>query len=105
MILTELAKLQWWKVLIILNVYFLSFCRLDHVNQDVTACNKSLSFHLIGDFSSDAQFFVATGVLSVLYCIGIVLVYVMLDAMYQSTGLLPLAVRLHHHHHYHHHEL
>ncbi|GFG38646.1 hypothetical protein Cfor_01672 [Coptotermes formosanus] len=65
--------------------------RLDHVNQDVTACNKSLSFHLIGDFSSDAQFFVATGVLSVLYCIGIVLVYVMLDAMYQSTGLLPLA--------------
>ena len=59
-------------------------------------CNQSqpYSFRLIGDFSSDAQFFVATGVLSLLYCIGIVLVYIMFDAMYQSTGLLPLAVRL-----------
>lgn len=65
--------------------------RLDHVNQLVNYCNKTEYFHLIGDFSSDAQFFVATGVLSVLYCIGIILVYVMLDAMYQSTGLLPLA--------------
>jgi hypothetical protein len=64
------------------------------VNQLVNYCNKTEYFHLIGDFSSDAQFFVATGVLSVLYCIGIILVYVMLDAMYQSTGLLPLAVRL-----------
>jgi len=53
-----------------------------------------MTFRLIGDFSSDAQFFVATGVLSLLYCIAIVLVYIVFDAMYQSTGLLPLAVRL-----------
>jgi hypothetical protein len=74
-------------------MYFLSFCRLDHVSHD--GCNGTKTFRLIGDFSSDAQFFVATGVLSLLYCIAIVLVYIMFDAMYQSTGLLPLAVRLH----------
>jgi len=65
--------------------------RLDHVSHNSTYCNKSTTFRLIGDFSSDAQFFVATGVLSLLYCIAIVLVYIVFDAMYQSTGLLPLA--------------
>jgi hypothetical protein len=65
--------------------------RLDHVNHTGIHCNKSMPFRLIGDFSSDAQFFVATGVLSLLYCIAIILVYVMFDEMYQSTGLLPLA--------------
>jgi len=75
-------------------MYFLSFFRLDHVNHTGIHCNKSMPFRLIGDFSSDAQFFVATGVLSLLYCIAIILVYVMFDEMYQSTGLLPLAVRL-----------
>jgi hypothetical protein len=64
------------------------------VSHNGTYCNKSTTFRLIGDFSSDAQFFVATGVLSLLYCIAIVLVYIVFDAMYQSTGLLPLAVRL-----------
>jgi hypothetical protein len=57
-------------------------------------CNGTHSLHLLGDFSSDAQFFVATGVLSFLYCIGITVVYTMFDAVYQNNGLLPLAVRL-----------
>lgn len=66
--------------------------RLDHEpHQEVSCYNITHKFHLIGDFSSDAQFFVATGVLSLLYCIAIVLVYIMFDAMYQGTGLLPLA--------------
>lgn len=77
-----------------MNINFILFCRLDHVHREVQVCNKTESFHLIGDFSSDAQFFVATGVLSFLYCIGIVVVYIMFDAVYQSNGLLPLAVRL-----------
>ena len=70
------------------------FYRLDHIPPQSTyeACNKTGELHLIGDFSSDAQFFVATGVLSFLYCILIAVVYVMFDAMYQSNGLLPLAV-------------
>lgn len=65
--------------------------RLDHVSHIAHQCNISTPFRLIGDFSSDAQFFVATGVLSLLYCIAIILVYVMFDTVYQSTGLLPLA--------------
>ncbi|PSN40418.1 hypothetical protein C0J52_09274 [Blattella germanica] len=64
--------------------------QLDHVPSQ-EACNRTEPMHLIGDFSSDAQFFVATGVLSFLYCIGIAIVYIMFDAMYQSNGLLPLA--------------
>jgi len=49
------------------------------------------SLSLYGDFSSDAQFFVATGVLSFLYCIGIVVVYTMYDNNYQSNPLVPMA--------------
>jgi hypothetical protein len=60
----------------------------------VANCNGTDSLQLYGDFSSDAQFFVATGVLSFLYCIGIAVVYIMFDAVYQNNGLLPLAVRL-----------
>jgi hypothetical protein len=76
------------------DINFILFYRLDHIRQ-YTNTNKTDYFYLIGDFSSDAQFFVATGVLSFLYCIGITVVYIMFDAMYQSNGLLPLAVRLH----------
>ncbi|KAJ1527616.1 hypothetical protein ONE63_007579 [Megalurothrips usitatus] len=48
-------------------------------------------FYMSGDFSSDSQFFVATGVLSFLYCIGIVVVYAMFEEKYQSNSMLPLA--------------
>jgi hypothetical protein len=64
------------------------------VEYKIVNCNGTESLHLIGDVSSDAQFFVATGVLSFLYCIGITVVYIMFDAVYQNNGLLPLAVRL-----------
>lgn len=60
----------------------------------IANCSGTESLQLFGDFSSDAQFFVATGVLSFLYCIGIAVVYIMFDAVYQNNGLLPLAVRL-----------
>lgn len=46
---------------------------------------------LKGDFSSDAQFFVASGVLAFLYCIGIVVVYALFEEKYQSNKMLPLA--------------
>ncbi|XP_063219603.1 synaptophysin-like protein 1 [Bacillus rossius redtenbacheri] len=61
--------------------------RLDTVMQ--TVCDNP--FHLVGDFSSDAQFFVATGVLSFLYCIFIGIVYLLYDALYQRKDILPLA--------------
>uniref|UniRef100_A0A0K8TRD2 Putative conserved plasma membrane protein n=1 Tax=Tabanus bromius TaxID=304241 RepID=A0A0K8TRD2_TABBR len=43
------------------------------------------------DVSSDAQFFVATGVLSLMYCIFIIAVYALLDDFYRSKSEVPLA--------------
>uniref|UniRef100_A0A6M2DZ27 Putative synaptophysin-like protein n=1 Tax=Xenopsylla cheopis TaxID=163159 RepID=A0A6M2DZ27_XENCH len=43
-----------------------------------------------GDLSSDAQFFVATGVLSFLYCIFVVLLYVVCDELYKQNTQIPL---------------
>lgn len=47
---------------------------------------------LYGDFSSDAQFFVCTGVLAMLYCIGIVVVYAKFDDKYKGNPMWPLIV-------------
>jgi len=43
------------------------------------------------DVSSDAQFYVATGVLSLLYCIFIIAVYAFIDELYKSKSEIPLA--------------
>lgn len=61
--------------------------RFDH-----TACTKnSTRVPMSADVSSDAQFFVATGVLSMLYCVFIIAVYAYLDDLYRSKPELPLA--------------
>ncbi|XP_031629338.1 synaptophysin-like [Contarinia nasturtii] len=46
---------------------------------------------LSADVSSDARFFVATSVLSVLYCIFITAVYTFIDEIYTSKPEVPLA--------------
>ncbi|KAB0801445.1 hypothetical protein PPYR_05799 [Photinus pyralis] len=43
-----------------------------------------------GDFSSDAQFFVTTGVLAMLYTIAIIIVYIKLDNLYKTNSQVPL---------------
>lgn len=43
------------------------------------------------DVASDAQFFVATGVLSLMYCIFIIAVYAFVDDFYKSKTEIPLA--------------
>lgn len=48
-------------------------------------------FYMAGNVSSDAQFYVATGVLSLLYCIFIIGVYAFLDEIYKSKNEVPLA--------------
>lgn len=53
---------------------------------------NSTKLYLSGDVSSDAQFFVATGVLSILYCIFIVAVYTVIDEIYKNKAEIPLAV-------------
>lgn len=52
---------------------------------------QTVNFNLYGDFSSDSQFFVASGVLSFIYCLGIVVVYGMFEEKYQSNSMFPLA--------------
>lgn len=52
--------------------------------------NATLSVNL----ASDAQFFVATGVLSILYCIFIVAVYTIIDEIYKTKSEIPLAVSI-----------
>lgn len=61
---------------------------------DELACtrpNNGTRVPLSADVSSDAQFFVATGVLSMLYCGFIIAVYAYLDDLYRSKPELPLA--------------
>lgn len=50
--------------------------------------------YITADVSSDAQFFVATAVLSILYCIFIIAVYTMIDEIYQTKQEVPLAVSI-----------
>lgn len=47
--------------------------------------------YISGDMSSDSQFFVATGVLSMLYCIFIIAVYGFVDQMYKDKQEFPMA--------------
>lgn len=49
-------------------------------------CNISV----LGDFSSDAKFFVSTGVLAMLYSLAVIIIYTKFDEMYKSNTKLPL---------------
>lgn len=55
-------------------------------------CNNTQLLPL--DVSSDAQFFVATGVLSMLYAITITLVYMYFDDIYKRKPEFPMAVSI-----------
>lgn len=60
-----------------------------------TNCSdESAEVKLYGDFSSDAQFFVCTGVLSMLYCIAIIVIYAKFDDKYKSNAQWPLIVSI-----------
>lgn len=57
------------------------------INENATkVCELKLDF----DYSSDARFFVATGVLAMLYAIAIIIVYAKFDDLYKSNSQLPL---------------
>lgn len=58
-----------------------------------TVCkNGTKSFYISADVSSDARFFVATAVLSILYCAFIAAVYSTIDEVYTTKPEIPLAV-------------
>jgi len=61
--------------------------QLDHVPAKNVSCGSTIrSMYLPGDFSSDAQFFVFTGVLSFLSTIAILGVYVFASEMYMAES-------------------
>lgn len=61
------------------------------VNENNT-CNPLVTIN--GDFSSDAKFFVATGVLAMLYCIFIIILYTLFDELYKNNNQVPLIVSI-----------
>lgn len=63
-------------------------------NVTLTVNNQTCTATVSNDFSSDAKFFVATGVLSMLYAIGIIIVYAKMDEAYKTNKRLPLYVRI-----------
>jgi hypothetical protein len=54
--------------------------------------NNETILSISADLSSDAQFFVATGVLSMLYAGFAIVVYAFLDELYRTKEEIPLAV-------------
>lgn len=64
--------------------------RLDHLTRKEEVCDKPCTFLLMGDFSSDAGFYVTVGVLAFLYCIAALGVYVFLGPIYENNSNFPL---------------
>lgn len=64
----------------------------EHVCPKASGVNETLFISAV--VSSDARFFVATGVLSILYCVFIVCVYTLIDEIYKSKSEIPLAVSI-----------
>lgn len=56
------------------------------------ACGKSYLFNYFGDYSSDAEFFVAAGVLAMLYSLASAAFYCFFDSLYQTNKSFPLVV-------------
>ncbi|KAL3290144.1 hypothetical protein HHI36_023508 [Cryptolaemus montrouzieri] len=54
-------------------------------------CGEHNRYEIIGNFSGDAKFFVWTGILALLYTIGIIAVYLKFDTLYRQNAKIPLA--------------
>ncbi|XP_071532886.1 synaptophysin-like isoform X2 [Panulirus ornatus] len=64
--------------------------RIDSIRTSYKVCGNSESLHLSGDFSSDAEFFVAVGVLAFLYVIGALVLYTLFSSIYDNNDLVPV---------------
>ncbi|XP_050313147.1 phospholipase A1-like [Anthonomus grandis grandis] len=56
----------------------------------IVSPTNNCSATVLNDFSSDSRFFVATGVLSMLISLAIIVVYIKMDEAYKSNKKLPL---------------
>lgn len=61
------------------------------INEGICKTSDNKTHQILVDVASDAQFFVATGVLSLMYCIFIIAVYAFVDDFYKSKSEIPLA--------------
>ncbi|XP_057374057.1 synaptophysin-like [Daphnia carinata] len=64
--------------------------RFDHVIVEEKACGNSYAFSYFGDYSSDAEFFVAAGVLAMLYSLVSLAFYCLCGSSYQTNKTIPL---------------
>jgi len=65
--------------------------RFDHIDvQEVTVCGKKYNLNYFGDYSSDAEFFVASGVLAMLYAMASLAFYCFMDVQYQENKTFPM---------------
>jgi hypothetical protein len=72
-------------------LYFL--IRFDHITiKDKEACGSIYTFSYFGDYSSDAEFFVAAGVLAMLYSLASLGFYCFFGGNYQTNRTFPLVV-------------
>ncbi|EFX81579.1 hypothetical protein DAPPUDRAFT_102301 [Daphnia pulex] len=64
--------------------------RFDHIIVEEKACGNSYTFSYFGDYSSDAEFFVAAGVLAMLYSLASLGFYCFFGGNYQTNKTFPL---------------
>ncbi|KAF2349636.1 Marvel domain [Trinorchestia longiramus] len=64
--------------------------RLDHLQLRQPVCGIEQNIIFRGDASSDAQFFVAVGVLALLYVLAALVMYTIFSPMYSANPLLPV---------------
>ncbi|MPC42000.1 Synaptophysin-like protein 2 [Portunus trituberculatus] len=66
---------------------------IDRIQDTFPACNASeWKLYVEGDFSSDAKFFVAVGVLAFLYVLVALGLYCFFNALYENNDLVPIGV-------------
>ncbi|KAK4317267.1 hypothetical protein Pmani_011639 [Petrolisthes manimaculis] len=65
--------------------------RVDSIDTTYHYCNSSVSkVHIMGNFSSDSEFFVAIGVLAFLYSIAALILYCFLSSLYDNDEKVPI---------------
>lgn len=66
--------------------------RVDSIDTSYEFCGTSSKIHIMGNFSSDSEFFVAIGVLAFLYSIAAIVLYCFFSGLYDNDEKVPLAV-------------